>query len=138
MWLPSFLFALHLQVEQQIVEIEKLNSVINQLEGEMLRLKHQYELAVENRNFMGLQLIERNDELCILYERANVQEATLKKGTVNLTEREAELRMLKLGLKEANRQIEVSKKLLPEIPKLKRRIDELKQVRYRDRYGATS
>ena len=42
-------------VEQQIVEIEKLNSVINQLEGEMLRLKSQYELAVENRNFMGAQ-----------------------------------------------------------------------------------
>ena len=90
------------------MEIEKLNSIINILEAEMLRLKHQYELAVENRNFMGLQLIERNDELCILYERANVQEATLKKGRVNLTSREAELRMLKLELKEANRQIEVS------------------------------
>ena len=55
----------------------------------------------------GLQLIERNDELCILYERANVQEATLKKGHINLTSREAERRMLKLELKEANRQIEV-------------------------------
>ena len=29
--------------------------------------------AVETRNFTGTQLIDRNDELCILWEKANIQ-----------------------------------------------------------------
>lgn len=69
-------------VEQQIVEIEKQNGVINALEREMLRLKAMYEAAVEQRNFAGVQLIDRNDELCVLYEKSNIQETTL---TVRLT-----------------------------------------------------
>ncbi|OLP99581.1 Macrophage infectivity potentiator [Symbiodinium microadriaticum] len=43
-----------------------------------LRLK--YEQAVATRNFTGTQLIDRNDELCILWEKANIQEKLLKKG----------------------------------------------------------
>jgi len=53
-------------VEQQIVEIDKLNSIINAMEKEMLTLKQQYETAVDARNYTGIQLIDRNDELCIL------------------------------------------------------------------------
>ena len=71
-------------VEQQIVEIEKQNGVINALEREMLRLKAMYEAAVEQRNFAGVQLIDRNDELCVLYEKSNIQETTL---TVSLLRR---------------------------------------------------
>jgi hypothetical protein len=42
-----------LQVDQQIAEIDKLNSIINGIEREMLRLKRQYEMAVEQRNYTG-------------------------------------------------------------------------------------
>lgn len=59
------------------MEIEKQNGVINTLEREMLRLKAMYETAVEQRNFAGVQLIDRNDELCVLYEKSNIQETTL-------------------------------------------------------------
>lgn len=59
------------------MEIEKQNGVINALEREMLRLKAMYETAVEQRNFAGVQLIDRNDELCVLYEKSNIQETTL-------------------------------------------------------------
>ena len=50
----------------------------------MLKLKSQYENSVETRNFTGMQLIDRNDELCILYEKSNIQEETLKKGEIAL------------------------------------------------------
>ena len=42
-----------------------MNSIINGMEKEMLQLKKQYEIAVEARNYTGVQLIDRNDELCI-------------------------------------------------------------------------
>lgn len=64
------------------MEIEKQNGVINALEREMLRLKAMYEAAVEQRNFAGVQLIDRNDELCVLYEKSNIQETTLTVRTL--------------------------------------------------------
>ena len=76
-------------VEQQIVEIDKLNSIINALERDMLELKAQYEAAVEARNLTGVSLIDRNDELCILYEKANLQEQTLKVRTFDSIGRDA-------------------------------------------------
>ncbi len=42
----------------------------------------EYEGAVEDRNHTGIMLIDRNDELCILYEKANAQEEVMRKGTV--------------------------------------------------------
>lgn len=40
----------------------------------------EYEGAVEDRNHTGIMLIDRNDELCILYEKANTQEEVMHKG----------------------------------------------------------
>lgn len=100
------------QVEQQIVEIDKLNSIINQAEREMLELKKKYEEAVEARNYTGIQLIDRNDELCILYERVNLQERTSRMGEVEIRKREDEIRMLDLEMREIQRQIEVTRKVL--------------------------
>ncbi|CAM9505670.1 unnamed protein product, partial [Phaeothamnion confervicola] len=61
------------EVERQIGEVEKLNAVINGLERAVLQLRGRYESAVAQRNAAGLALVDRNDELCILYEKANLQ-----------------------------------------------------------------
>lgn len=42
----------------------------------------EYEGAVEDRNHTGIMLIDRNDELCILYEKANTQEEVMRKGVI--------------------------------------------------------
>jgi|JI10StandDraft_1071094.scaffolds.fasta_scaffold169546_3 chromosome segregation ATPase len=67
-------------ISQKVNEGDKLNLIINQLQKEMNDLIYKYEMACEHRNYMGIQLIDRNDELCILYEKANIQENTLKEG----------------------------------------------------------
>ena len=61
-------------MDEQIAEVDKLNAIINSVEREMLRLKKQYETVVDARNLTGITLIDRNDELCILYEKCNMQE----------------------------------------------------------------
>eukprot|EP00003_Mantamonas_plastica_P006967 TRINITY_DN1577_c0_g1_i5.p1 TRINITY_DN1577_c0_g1~~TRINITY_DN1577_c0_g1_i5.p1 ORF type:complete len:583 (-),score=235.71 TRINITY_DN1577_c0_g1_i5:138-1829(-) len=91
-------------IDQQLTEIDKLNSVINLMEEEMLKLKRSYESKIEERNMTGLQLIDRNDELCILYEKSNIQEEYLKEGELALQEREEEMRRLKNDLRELRRQ----------------------------------
>jgi hypothetical protein len=91
-------------VDQQIVEIDKLNSLINGLEKRMLSLKVDYERAVVSRNLAGVQLIDRNDELCILYEKANIQEQTLKQGEICLQKKDQELRLVKLQVRPQSRE----------------------------------
>lgn len=102
-------------VEQQIMEIDKLNAVINILEKDMLEVKKAYEKAVGERNGTGVQLIERNDELCILYERANQQQEATKKGELGLQQKEEELRFIRLQTEELRRQYAAAKKRIPDI-----------------------
>lgn len=112
-------------VEQQIQEIDKLNLVINNLEKQMLELKSHYEHAVEDRNLTGVQLIDRNDELCILYERSNQQQEALKKGEIELRKKEEEVRLITLQMNELKRQYLAATKRIPEIEKHQNQIVEL-------------
>merc|ERR1719506_2801580 len=118
--------ALNEQVEQYVIEIGKLHSIINSIEKEMMVLKRKYEQAVETRNFTGIQLIDRNDELCILWEKSNIQEKLLKKGEDAMLTKAEEIRSLKIDLKEVKRQLHVIQKKIPEVPKL---IDEVMRLR---------
>lgn len=114
-------------VEQQIQEIDKLNLVINNLEQQMLDLKSRYERYVEERNTTGVQLIDHNDELCILYERSNQQQDCLRAGEVELRKKEEEMRMLRLQIEELRRQYAAAEKRVPEVDKMKNKMRELEQ-----------
>lgn len=110
--------ALNEQVEQFVIEIDKLNSIITSIEKEMVQLRLKYEQAVETRNFTGTQLIDRNDELCILWEKANIQEKLLKKGEDAMQRKEEEIRCLKIDLAEVHRQLKVVRQKIPEVQPL--------------------
>merc|ERR1711904_15736 len=119
--------ALNEQVEQYVIEIDKLNSIINSIEKEMVILKRKYEQAVETRNFTGIQLIDRNDELCILWEKSNIQEKLLKKGEDVMLSKEEDIRILKIHLAEVQRQLQVVQKKIPEVPRLAEEVMRLRE-----------
>ena len=58
---------------QQDKHIAKMNLMINQAEQEMDRLQNRYKSAVQHRNDRGIQLIQRDEEVCIFYEKVNIQ-----------------------------------------------------------------
>ena len=117
------------EVEHLIVEVDKLNSVINSMERDMLRLKKQYEAAIEQRNYNGVLLVDRNDELCVLYEKSNVQQEALKNGQLALQKFDDSECFLKLQIKEVERKIELARKKLDQIPMLEQRKKE-KQLEF--------
>jgi chromosome segregation ATPase len=114
-------------VETQIVTIDRLNALINTMEREMLKLKDEYEQSVEARNFAGVQLIDRNDELCILYEKAAVHDEGLRKGEQGLVEAESFSRALRLRQEELERDLRVARAKFPELPKIAQRVLELQK-----------
>jgi hypothetical protein len=63
-------------------------------------------------------LIDRNDELCVLYERYDVQETVLGNGNRELEHLGDEARMLSIEVAEVERSVVTTKKLLPRIPTL--------------------
>lgn len=100
---------------QQFMEIQKLNSIVNSAERQMVRLRTEYAQAVDSRNKTGIHLIDRNDELCILYEKSNIQQAIIRKGDEELRSREEEIRALRVEEAELSRKIEVAKKDMPSL-----------------------
>lgn len=100
---------------QQLMEIDKLNSIINSAERQMINLRTDYAQAVDNRNKTGIQLIDRNDELCILYEKSNIQDQILAKGDEEMRARDDDIRQIALEMKELRRKIELARKQIPSL-----------------------
>mmetsp|Transcript_40583 Transcript_40583/g.90203 ORF Transcript_40583/g.90203 Transcript_40583/m.90203 type:complete len:924 (-) Transcript_40583:938-3709(-) len=115
-------------VDEQIAEVDKLNAIINSTEKEMLKLRKQYEVVIESRNYTGIMLIDRNDELCILYEKHNIQDEVVKSGVLELKRREDEIRLLNIEICELERSIAVTIKLVPQIPLLDEDVARLQKA----------
>ncbi|KAI8898134.1 hypothetical protein BC833DRAFT_565207 [Globomyces pollinis-pini] len=113
------------QIDHRLTRIEALNHTINMAEEEMMVLKARYEQSVKDRNIAGVHLLDRNDELCILYERINVQKEIMAKGTTALNEREEEIRKYELILTELKRKLELQKQKSPQLVQLEQEITKL-------------
>nr|KAJ3418146.1 hypothetical protein HK105_000281 [Polyrhizophydium stewartii] len=126
------------QIDQHLAAIEALNAHINAAEEEMLAIKTRYEQSVKERNMVGVHLLDRNDELCILYERLNVQKEVMSKGEAALLDREDEIRKLSLIVAELRRKVELQKQTEPMVAKKQGEIEKLEAERnvLRDKVAA--
>lgn len=118
-------------------QMRKLNNVITVTEDDMLELKRAYEDAVENRNYTGIQLIDRNDELCILYEKSNIQESIIKNGLLMINKRSEEIRGLTVQLTDTQRQIELCQRVLPQVRDMEEDLAKLVQDLEDERWRAS-
>jgi len=100
-------------IEQQRLAISKLNELINKAEENMVELRRRYENAVQERNRRGIQLIERNEEVCVLFEKTNVQGSIIRNGDMELQSREEEIRFLKMEANDLKRSIDLLRSNLP-------------------------
>merc|ERR1740117_1923918 len=91
-------------MNSQKVEISKLNHIINEADQERVRQKKVYEDVINARDILGTQLIRRNDELALLYEKIKIQQSTLAKGEIQYRQRLQDIRLLKLEIKKLRRE----------------------------------
>jgi len=113
-------------INQQIKEEEKLNIQLSAIQKDMNELIIKYEQACDSRNYMGIQLIDRNDELCILYEKANIQEGILKNGEEQVKIKEGDVRMHKITHTDLETELKSLRKNVPQVPNLSQQIVTLK------------
>ena len=60
--------------------------------------------VINERDILGSQLIRRNDELSLLYEKIKIQQSTLNKGETQYSQRLEDIRILKLEIQKMRRE----------------------------------
>lgn len=82
-------------------------------------------LSCESRNHTGIQLIDRNDELCIFYEKIQHLETEINNLYRSILDKEQSNSKLLVDIAEIQRYIDVNRKKMPLIPDLSNQIKEL-------------
>jgi chromosome segregation ATPase len=70
-------------IENQRVEIMKLQRIIEEAEQERQRQRNELSSVLSERNLLTSQLVKRNDELNQMYEKIKTQRGDLKMGELN-------------------------------------------------------
>jgi hypothetical protein len=72
-------------------------------------MPQEYDIVINERDILGTQLIRRNDELALLYEKIKIQQSTLSKGQMQYRDRLNEIRVLKIKLNDLKRELHILK-----------------------------
>jgi chromosome segregation ATPase len=70
-------------IENQRVEIMKLQRIIEEAEQERQRQKNELSSVLSERNLLTGQLVKRNEELNVMYEKIKTQRGDLKMGELS-------------------------------------------------------
>jgi len=81
-------------VEQQKIEMKTLEETIQEAEQERQNQNKELEGVRGERNILSSQLMRRNDELMLLYEKIKLQHSILEKGEIQFKGRCEELRFI--------------------------------------------
>lgn len=114
-------------------EATKLKEIIIAADKEREAQKEQYERIINMRDLLGTQLIRKNDELALLYEKIKIQQSALAKGEVMYQERNGDIRLLKFKIADLNRELAICTKQAGEIEYLKQQVFLLEEELLQER-----
>ena len=113
------------QLGQQIVKLEHLISLQHE---EIERAAKAYKKTLTERDTLGTQLIRRNDELALLYEKIKILQSTLWKGELQYQQRLEDIRLLKFKIGDHKAELKIVRSEAQQIPELRKEIYNLQQM----------
>jgi len=75
--------------------------------------------VISERDILGTQLVRRNDEVALLYEKIKIQQSTLHKGEAQYAQRVEDVRVLKLEIRKLRRERMLLQKSVANVEDLK-------------------
>ena len=120
-------------IDSQNAELLKLTNMIQQMDAMAIQQRNEYDQVVNERDILGTQLIRRNDELALLYEKIKIQQSTLRKGESQYQERLNDLRVLKLKVKDLMRELMIVKSKHKQMDDVKREVFHLQKELLQER-----
>ena len=116
-----------------INEAIKLKEIIVAADNERIAQKDQYEKIINMRDLLGTQLIRKNDELALLYEKIKIQQSALAKGEVMYQERIVDIRLIKFKIADLNRELSIANRMAAQIEDLKQQVFLLEEELLQER-----
>jgi len=114
-------------------EVAKLNHIIAEADAERFRQKKEYDITINERDILGTQLIRRNDELALLYEKIKIQQQTVSQGEIAFREKLEDLRVLRLKLNSLRRELHIQKASSSNLEALRSEVCTLQMELLQDR-----
>ncbi|KAL0195483.1 hypothetical protein M9458_009055, partial [Cirrhinus mrigala] len=103
---------MHQKREEQKLSLGKLTDTIDMLEQKKLHMCKSYEVATQERNQRAVQLVKKEQELCIFYEKLNVLVKMIEDSNLKIQNMEDNISNLKIEQKEQERQNNLLRKQL--------------------------
>eukprot|EP01036_Dinobryon_divergens_P027374 gene27374-36141_t len=122
----------HDLIHQQENELRNLSSALRRMDEEALSQRKEYDQVINERDILGTQLIRRNDELALLYEKLRIQDS------VQYMSRMDDIRVMRVKLKELVREHAISKSISPQIEELKREVLQLQKELLQEKTKVTA
>ncbi|KAF5397258.1 cilia- and flagella-associated protein 58 [Paragonimus heterotremus] len=123
-------------IEAQEAEESKLLKIVAEAEQERLKEKKEHEQVISERDILGSQLVRRNDELALLYEKIRIQQSILSKGERQYNQRLRDLNLLKQEVRKLRREKAVLQCTASKVEDLKTEVHRVQRELVRERTRA--
>ncbi|NXE54423.1 CFA58 protein, partial [Casuarius casuarius] len=120
-------------IEKQEAEEKKLLKIIAEADAERLKQKKEFDQVISERDILGSQLVRRNDELALLYEKIKIQQSILNKGETQYRQRMEDIRLLKLEIKKLRREKGILGKSVANVEELRQEVYHMQKELLRER-----
>jgi len=124
---------LNKKFDERESEIQRLNKIIKATDVEREKQRKELEAVINTRDILGTQLIRRNDELALLYEKIRIQQGALNKGAVQYRQRLEDIKQLKQKVNEMHRSAVLLQDEVSTIAGLKNQIHNLQRQLFEER-----
>jgi len=114
-------------------EIKNLTQIIADSDTERSKQQMKFNAVTNERNILATQLIRRNEELALLYEKIRIQQSTLLKGESQYRERLIDISMLRKKVHELRTQLKTSLARIRYVEEMRRQITTLQRALIRER-----
>nr|XP_057942525.1 cilia- and flagella-associated protein 58 isoform X1 [Doryrhamphus excisus]XP_057942526.1 cilia- and flagella-associated protein 58 isoform X1 [Doryrhamphus excisus] len=115
------------RVENLKVEQDKLEKIIAENEIERVQKKKQADQVIRERDNLAKQLLQRNEERTLLYEKIKIQVSIISKRDFHHNQRMEDIRLLKLEIKRLRREKNILDKTVPNTDELRREMFRLQR-----------
>lgn len=109
-------------------EIERLSHIIRESYLEIEKLKKDFNNCINERDILGTQLIRRNDELALLYEKIKILQSKLGRGEVQYQQRLEDIKILTFKIGDLKSELRILKSQASQIPDLRKEVYNLQNM----------
>uniref|UniRef100_A0A8C6P3Y2 Cilia and flagella associated protein 58 n=1 Tax=Nothobranchius furzeri TaxID=105023 RepID=A0A8C6P3Y2_NOTFU len=120
-------------VDSQKAEEQNLQKVIANIKSEQIQQNKQLEKVSGETESLSKQLLQRNNERALLYEKIKIQQSVLSNGDFHYNQRLEDIRLLKMEIKQLNQKKTIIDKSLPNTEKLRTELFHLQKELLREK-----